>query len=112
METSKDIVLSFIESLNKENFKEARKCLNPTFSFKGPMGTRDNADVYIEDMKKMKFKYEIEKVFENENEVCLIYNINMGKGEPVKTCGIYKLKNSKLSSLNVLFDTRPILEGN
>jgi limonene-1,2-epoxide hydrolase len=111
MESPKDVVLSFINALNEENFETAKSYLNPTFNFNGPMGTRENADIYIEDMKKMKFKYEVEKTFENDDdEVCLIYNINMGRGEPIKTCGIYHLENSKLSSLKALFDPRPILK--
>lgn len=111
MKTNKEVVLSFLNALNEENFEAARKLLNPSFSFKGPLGQRDGADVYIEDMKKMKFKYGIEKVFENKNEVCLIYDINMGSGKPIRTCGIYRLAGAKLSSLQALFDPRPVLEG-
>lgn len=108
MGKNKEIVTSFIEALNDENFDAARKLLNPSFSFKGPLGERDGADIYMNDMKKMKFKYDIEKVFENKNEVCLIYDINMGRGISIKTCGIYTLEDEKLSSLEVLFDTRPV----
>jgi len=110
MKTNKEIVLSFLNALNEENFDTARMLLNPSFSFKGPLGERAGADVYINDMKKMKFKYDIDKVFENKNEVCLIYDINMGKGKPIKTCGIYQLEDDKLSSLYVLFDPRPVLD--
>lgn len=111
MGKNKEIVTSFIKELNEENFDAARKLLNPPFSFKGPLGERNGADIYIDDMKKMKFKYDIDKVFENKSEVCLIYDINMGRGKPIKTCGIYKLENDKLSALHVLFDPRPVLEG-
>lgn len=109
MKTNNETVISFIEALNKEDFETARNLLNPTFNFKGPLGERNSADVYINDMKKMKFKYEIEKVFENKNEVCLIYDINMGRGESIKTCGVYTLEDAKLSSLKVLFDPRPVV---
>lgn len=111
MGKNKEIVISFIEALNDENFDAARKLLNPSFSFKGPLGERDGADIYIEDMKKMKFKYDIDAVFENKNEVCLIYDITMGRGKSITTCGIYTLEDDKLSSLHVLFDPRPVLEG-
>jgi len=111
MGKNKEIVTSFIEALNDENFDGARKLLNSSFSFKGPLGERDGADIYLNDMKKMKFKYDIDKVFENNSEVCLIYDINMGRGKSIKTCGIYTLEDDKLSALNVLFDPRPVLEG-
>ena len=111
MKTNKEVVLSFINALNEENFDAARKLLNRSFSFEGPLGEREGADVYVNDMKKMKFKYDIDTVFENKNEVCLIYDINMGNGKSIRTCGIYRLEDAKLSSLQVLFDPRPVLEG-
>jgi hypothetical protein len=53
---SKEVVLSFLEALNQEDFKKAKECLNNDFIFRGPMGERNGAGEYIEDMKKMKFK--------------------------------------------------------
>ena len=111
MKTNKEVVSSFLNALNKEDFGAARKYLNPGFNFKGPLGEREGADVYINDMKKMKFKYDIDTVFENKNEVCLIYDINMGSGKSIRTCGIYRLEDARLSSLQALFDPRPVLEG-
>ena len=110
MKSQEAIVQTFLNALNNEDFKTAKSCLNDDFSFTGPLGERNGADQYIGDMEKMKFKYEIEKVFSNDDEVCVIYKIDMLGKAKITTCGLYKLENNKLSSLNVIFDPRPVLQ--
>jgi hypothetical protein len=77
--------------------------------FDGVLGHRDGADDYVADMKKMKFKYSIQKAFADEDDVCLLYDIDMG-GSTIFTCGWYKVRNNKIKSLKVVFDPRPVLE--
>jgi len=105
---SKVVVQRFISALNTEDFELARTQLADGMTFKGVMGERNGADVYIDDMKKMKFKYDIRKTFVDGNDVCLWYNINMG-GKEIFSCGWYKLENEKIKSFQVIFDPRPIL---
>jgi len=61
-------------------------------------------------MEKMRFKYDIKKTFTDEDDVCLLYDINM-QGTTIFTCGWYKVQNGKIKSLKVVFDPRPILEA-
>ena len=104
----KEVVLSFIDALNADDFKSARMYLNDDLVFKGVMGSRDGADVYMQDMKKMKFKYELKNSFVNRRDVCLIYDINMS-GSVIRTCGLYHVKDGKITSIRVIFDPRPLL---
>lgn len=106
--TSRDIVLEFIHALNSEDYSIARKWLNDTFNFNGPMGQRVGADRYMQDMEKIRFKYTIRQTFEEGNDVCLIYDILIG-GKTVTASGWYHLENGKLESLNVFFDPRSLL---
>lgn len=106
--TTRDIVLEFIHALNTEDFKTAKHWLNDTFTFAGPMGVRAGAESYMADMEKMKLKYRVEQTFEEGNDVCVIYEIDMG-GKTITASGLYHLENSKLSSLRVFFDPRPLL---
>nr|WP_294796149.1 nuclear transport factor 2 family protein [uncultured Mucilaginibacter sp.] len=110
-QTTKDIVLTFISALNKEDFEAAAACLADDMAFDGVMGKRDSAESYIADMKKMKFKYDIQKTFEDENDVCVLYNIDMSGEATIFTCGWYHLSNGKIDKLKVVFDPRPLLEG-
>ena len=107
---AKELVTTFVKALNKEDFESARACLREDMVFDGVLGHRDGADSYINDMKKMKFKYKIKKSFADGNDVCLLYDIDMGGKETIFTCGWYQLKNDKTKSLKVVFDPRPVLE--
>lgn len=105
---AKAVVLKFIQALNEEDFQLARTLLAEDMHFNGVMGERDGADVYIADMKKMKLKYDIHKVFADSNEVCLWYNIQM-QDQHILSSGWYKLEEEKIKSLQVIFDPRPLL---
>ncbi|MCZ4222855.1 nuclear transport factor 2 family protein [Pedobacter rhodius] len=105
---SKVVVTDFLTALNKEDFETARAQLADNVTFKGAMGERNGADVYIEDMKTMKFKYDVKKIFADENDVCIWYDINMD-GKTFFSAGWYKLEEEKIKSFQVIFDPRPIL---
>jgi len=102
-------VMTFINALNAEDFTTAREQLADGMKFDGVMGSRDSAEAYITDMKRMKFKYNIKKLFADENDVCLLYDIDMG-GATIFTCGWYHVEDGKIASLKVVFDPRPLLE--
>jgi hypothetical protein len=108
---AKDTVLLFIQSLNDEDYQSARSYLAEEMTFEGVLGSRDGAEAYIRDMEKMKFKYQVKKAFEEENDVCLLYDIDMGKGQTIFTCGWYKVDDGKIKSLKVVFDPRPLLDA-
>src|SRR6185312_2779649 len=73
--SAKEVVLSFIDNLNKENFDAARECISDGLQFKGVMGSRDSGDAYMKDMEKMRMKYDLKKVFEDGNDVCVFSDI-------------------------------------
>ena len=106
----KEIVLSCIKALNKEDFDEARTYVDDDMTFEGVLGSRNGAEAYFKDMRQMKLKYDIIKAFEAGNDVCLLYDLHMGE-LVLFGCGWYQLKNGKISSLKVVFDPRPVLEA-
>jgi len=108
MEAAKK-VQSFLQALNNEDFKAARNYLTNDVKFIGVMGTRDGGDVYMADMEKMKFKYDIKKVFEDDNDVSVFYDINMG-GKTLFCSGWYHLSHGKIDSMKVIFDPRTLFE--
>ncbi len=106
---AKDIVLKFLNALNAENFEAARDALDDDMQFNGVLGSRNCADVYIKDMSNMRFKYDVLKIFENENDVSVFYDIDMN-GKKIFTSGWYVVQDEKIKSLRVVFDPRPLLE--
>ena len=105
----KETVLLFINAMNAEDFEAARNYVSDDLKFIGVMGTRDNADAYFTDMSKMKFKYNIKKVFADANDVSLWYDIDMG-GKTIFSSGWYHVENGQVEWFKVLFDPRPLLE--
>jgi predicted SnoaL-like aldol condensation-catalyzing enzyme len=105
----KELVLSFIKLINEEQFDEARNLAHDDMVFKGVLGSRDGADSYFNDMKNMKLKYKIIKAFEEGNDVCVLYDLNMS-GLTIFGCGWYQVEQGKVTSLKVIFDPRPLLE--
>ena len=107
--SAKKVVLAFIDAMNKEDFATARKYLTADMTFKGVLGSRDGAEAYMNDMEKMKFKYDLKKTIAEGDDVCLFYDIDMGR-VTVFGSGWYQVKDGKISSFRVIFDPRPVLE--
>jgi hypothetical protein len=101
-------VLGFINALNAENFEKARTLVSEDLKFIGVMGTRDGAEAYFKDMEKMKLKYRIKKVFADDNDVCLFYDIDIS-GKTIFASGWYQTENGRIKSFQVVFDPRPLL---
>lgn len=110
-QTAKDVVLTFLTALNEEDFETAAACLAEDMVFDGVMGKRNSAEAYITDMKKMKYKYDIQKTFEDGNDVCVLYDIDMSGKATIFTCGWYQVIHGKIKKLKVVFDPRPLLES-
>jgi len=108
--STKEIVLSFIKSLNDEDFKTARNHVNNDMKFEGVLASRNGADAYFEDMKKMMLKYEVIKAFAEGNDVCLLSDVSM-QGVTMFACSWYQLKDGKINLIKVVFDPRPALES-
>lgn len=103
-----DIVLSFIKALNDEDFAAARNSAADDLKFIGVLGERDNAETYFTDMRKMKLKYDIKRVFSDGDDVCVFYDIDMGRAT-IFSCGWYHVVDGKVNSIRVIFDPRPLL---
>ena len=106
---AKEVVLAFIDAINDEDFEKARTYVTHDLQFVGVMGTRNGADAYFNDMQKMKFKYDVKKSVAEDNDVCLLYDIDMG-GKTIFSIGWYQLEDGKIKSFKVVFDPRPLLE--
>jgi hypothetical protein len=105
----KELILNFIKLINEERFDEARNLADENMTFKGVLGSRDGADAYFNDMKNMKLKYKIIKAFEEGNDVCVLYDLDIS-GLTIFGCGWYQVEQGKVTAIKVVFDPRPVLE--
>ncbi len=106
--SARETVLSFINALNNEDFTQARQYTDSDLLFVGVLGSRHGADAYFADMEKMRLKYEVKKVFADGDDVCLWSEIRIS-GVAVLTASWYQVKDSRVHSLKVVFDPRPVL---
>lgn len=108
-DNAREIVLAYVQALNQDQFEEARRWVSDDLSFQGVLGSRNGAEAYFNDMRSMRLRYTVKKVFSDEQDVCLWYDVTIS-GRTVLTCGWYHVEQGKIRSLRVIFDPRPILE--
>ncbi len=63
---------------------------------------------YFIDMERMRLKYDVKKVFVDENDVCLFYDLTIS-GTTIFGCAWYQVQGGRIHSLKVIFDPRPVL---
>jgi hypothetical protein len=107
--SAKEVVMACIKALNAGDFETARTYVNDDMEFDGILGSRHGADAYFQDMQKMRLKYHVRKAFEDGNDVCLLYDLEIS-GKTIFGCGWYRLAQGKISHLKVVFDPRPLLD--
>jgi hypothetical protein len=60
-------------------------------------------------MERLKIRFNIKKIFENGDDVCLLYDFS-SESVNLFGCGWYRLENGKINLLRVVYDPRPIVE--
>lgn len=101
--SAKDVIVSLIGALNREDFATARK-------YVGVLGSRQGAEAYFKDMEHMRLKYNIQKAFVEGDDVCLIYDLKIS-GMTIFSCGLYHVRNGQVDSLEVLFRSPTTARG-
>lgn len=116
-----EVVKSYLDALNHQNFNAARSYLSDNMTFLSPVSSQNSADAYFKDMEQLRLQYgiekvvyEVKKVFVDGDDVCVFFDFNIGSGATTTTlfgCGWFCVTSGrKIGSLRVIFDPRPILE--
>jgi hypothetical protein len=104
---ARDIVVSYINALDSQDYDSARNWLGDNVLVKGPAGEAfQSPDEFISMMQKQRGKYEIKKVFVDGEDVCLLYDF-ITKTVTTFFASWYKVKNGKIISIQTVFDPRP-----
>src|SRR5262249_45731614 len=111
---AKELVMDFLESCERKDFKSARNYISDNISYRGPtgMGSFDKAESYLKYLEHLDLpKADIKKVFENGNDICEVHEMKFGTlPEPTFVCSWFHVDDGKISSIRVLFDPRPFLQ--
>jgi SnoaL-like protein len=104
---AKEVVLSYIRALDRQEYDAAQGYLLDGIRIKGPAGESFGKPKEFIDMLRMyRGKYDVKKVFADGDDVCLLYNL----ATPAATifmCSWYQVKDGKIVSIQTVFDPRP-----
>ena len=104
-----ELALKYLEVFfSGENLDELKSLLADNVSFAGPIYKFSSADSYINSLKEdppKGLKYEIIKLFEDENSACIIYQFTK---ENVLTpmAQLFETEDGKLSKIVLIFDSK------
>jgi len=104
--TAKELVMSYIDAMDKRDYAAAKRCLSDNVFIKGPAGEAfRSADDFLKMMEKQRGKYDMKKVFVDADDVCLLYDFVT---EKVTTffCSWYQVKEGKIATIRTVFDPR------
>ena len=109
----KEIVLEFLEALNRKDFKSARKYVSDTVSYMAPLNSFKGAEPYFKYVEHLNLpKLDIKKVFtEGSHDVSVLWEVNYGTPPaPLSVSAWYQVHDGKISSMKLVFDPRPYLQ--
>ena len=103
---AKDIVQEYITKLDNFEYENAKIYLSDKIKISGPAGEQfTNPDDFITMLENFKGKYDVQKVFFDDNEVCVLYNL---RTDSVVTfmSSWYKIESEKIISIKTIFDSK------
>jgi limonene-1,2-epoxide hydrolase len=115
--SAKDIVMEFIEALERKDFKTVRSHISDNISVLAPgpveLITFKQAEPYVTYLEHSNLtRLDIKKEFADSNDVCLLYEATY-REPPVTVfvCGWFHVNNNgKIDSIRFVADPRTLLE--
>jgi limonene-1,2-epoxide hydrolase len=115
--SAKEIVMGFIEALERKDFNAVRSHISDNISVLAPgpiiLTTFNQAEPFTTYLKHANLpRLEIKKEFADSNDVCLLYEMNY-REPPVTTfvCGWFHVnEDRKISSLRFVLDPRILFQ--
>jgi hypothetical protein len=105
---AKEAVLGLVKALNDESFQLVRRYLNDDIKHVGPFGSSDGAEVYLKEVERLRLKFDIQKIFVDDKDVCMLANVT-ASGITAFVCDWFQVEAGKISSQRSTFDPRPFL---
>jgi limonene-1,2-epoxide hydrolase len=109
----KEIVMEFLDALQRKDFESARNYVSDNVSYIGPLNSFNRAEPYFKYVEHLNLpKLDIKKVFtEGSHDVCILWEVNYST--PPATIFVsawYQVYDGKISSMRLVFDPRPFLQ--
>ncbi len=117
IKSAKEIVMEFVDALERKDFKTVRSRISDNISVLAPgpveLTKFSQAELYVKYLEHANLPpFEIKKEFEDNNDVCLLFEMNYR--EPPVTifvCGWFQVNDDrKIGSIRLVADIRSLLE--
>jgi SnoaL-like protein len=103
---SKETVMSYIRALDGQDYDGALKYLHDRVRIRGPAGETFGKPLdFIEMLRKYHGRYDVKKVFSDEDDVCVLYDLKT-TGPTVFMSSWYQVSDGKIVSIQTVFDPR------
>jgi hypothetical protein len=74
---AKEVVLGLGKALNDENYEAARRYVSDNMKYVGPFGSHNGAEAYPHGIERLRLKFDIQKIFADNKDVCVLYDITV-----------------------------------
>lgn len=105
------VVSDFRQAMGRGDFAAARQFLHEKLSFRGPIGSFDTADAFIEAWKALPMvvqQVEIKRVFVDEADVCVLFDlVTKRPAITVLVAEWYRVRDGRIAIMQAAFDARP-----
>jgi ketosteroid isomerase-like protein len=110
--SAKEIVMEYLQAVEREDFESARSYLKDDVSYVSPLNSFDNAEAYLKYNFSLHLpKLDVKKIFADGNDVCIFHETTLAKPPAtVFTSILVQVDGGKISSIRVLFDPRPFVQ--
>lgn len=99
-----EIVLKYIDHLNRQEYEKALKYLDSSVRVVGPGGEAfHEASEFVKMLGKYRSKYDLRKSFSKDSDVCLLYDFVFDRAR-VYASSWYEVKNGRITSITTVFD--------
>ena len=101
------------QGVERRDYQLARGLLSDNISYVSPLNSIDGAEPLIKYNEHLNLpKFDIKKVFVDGQDVCLLYEMNLGTPPvPLLVClWAHVNDDGKISSYRVVFDPRPFVQ--
>lgn len=72
IDQAKEVLLGLGKALNDETFEIARRYVNDDMKYVGPFGSRAGAEAYLQEIERLRLKFNIQKIFADDKDVCAL----------------------------------------
>lgn len=110
--SAKEIVMEYLQAVERQDFTSARGYLKDDMSYVSPLNSFDNAEAYLKYNFSLHLpKLDIKKVFADGDDVCLFHETTLAKPAATVFTSIWvHVDGGKISSIRVIFDPRPFVQ--